>query len=83
MPLGATVKLLLKTEHFSLAKETTEVEQPFHYAMLRRTEGEKLKGRWSRSTWPSETSNSRDFIAGEESGIDAYLPNISLQFINV
>lgn len=26
MPLGATVKLLLKTEHFSLAKETTEVE---------------------------------------------------------
>lgn len=40
-------------------------------------------GRWSRITWPAETVSSRDFMAGEESGIEADLPNIGVQLINI
>ena len=47
------------------------------------TEGEKLQGRMGRSTWPGENASSRDFIAGEESGIEAYLTNIGVPFINI
>jgi hypothetical protein len=44
--------------------------------------GRVMEGRWNRSTWPGETVCSRDFIAGEESVVEAYLPNIGMQFIN-
>jgi hypothetical protein len=48
-----------------------------------RTEEEFLEGRWSRNTWPGETASSRDFIVGEESGVEAYLCNIGVQVINI
>ena len=47
-----------------------------------RTEGVLLEGRRSRSTWPGETASSRDFVAGEESGVEAYLPNTGMQFVS-
>jgi hypothetical protein len=50
---------------------------------MRETEEELLEGRWSRSLWPGETASSRDFIAGEESGVEAYPPNVGTQFINI
>ena len=49
---------------------------------LREKDREREVGRWSRSTWPGETASSRDFIAGEESGVEARLPNTGTQFIN-
>jgi hypothetical protein len=42
-----------------------------------------LEGRWSRSEWPGETARSRDFMAGEESVVEACLPSIGVQFINI
>lgn len=65
-----------KTEQKTGKEKTEKIEQGED------TE-EQEKEEKSRNTWPGETASSRDFIAGEESGIDAYLPNISLQFINV
>lgn len=41
------------------------------------------KGRWSRMLWPGETASSRDFLVGEDDGIEAHLPNIGGQFINI
>ena len=49
----------------------------------RRTEGELSKGRQSKSTWPRKTTSNRDFIAGEGSGVETYLPNIGIQLINI
>ena len=42
-----------------------------------------LEGIWSRSGWPRNTANTRDFIVVEESGVQADLPNIGMQFINI
>ena len=42
-----------------------------------------LEGIWSRSAWPRNTANTRDFIVVEESGVQADLPNIGMQFINI
>lgn len=36
-------------------------------------EEDLLEGTWNRSSWPE--ASSRDFVAGEESGVEADLPN--------
>jgi hypothetical protein len=36
-----------------------------------------------RRTWPGETAISRGFIAVEESGVEAYLPNVGMKFLNI
>lgn len=40
-------------------------------------------GRQKGSTWPGETASGRDFISGEESGVEAYLPNRGVQLIHI